>query len=161
MSDVNSSSRVRRARVRGVALLVTAAALAAACSSGSGDLSSAGNQTQTTQPTTTTAATSTTAASTDSTTAPDSSGDVASTTEATVAPTTTDSALLDSLPGCDTLLLASASGPVEITFWHALSNENGAKLEEMVTRFNGSQNEVKVNIQFQGGYDENATKYLQ
>ena len=50
----------------------------------------------------------------------------------TTAPPTTEPRLLDSLPPCHTDALddAATSGPVELTFWHGMSNENGLVLEE-------------------------------
>jgi sn-glycerol 3-phosphate transport system substrate-binding protein len=79
------------------------------------------------------------------------------------APPTTQPRKLDSLPPCDTTKLdtAAASGPVNITFWHGLSNELGRELERLTAVYNSSQNKVKVDLQFQGGYEQVIDKYLQ
>jgi len=81
----------------------------------------------------------------------------------TTPPPTTQPRKLDTLPKCDVSALdaASASGPVEITFWHGLSNENGAELQRQTDLYNSSQNKVHVNLQFQGGYEDVINKYLQ
>jgi len=81
----------------------------------------------------------------------------------TTLPPTTQPTLLDTLPQCkpEALDAAAASGPVEITFWHGLSNELGRELERITNEFNASQSRVRVNLQFQGGYEQNIDKYLQ
>ena len=81
----------------------------------------------------------------------------------TTAPPTTEPRLLDSLPPCHTDALddAATSGPVELTFWHGMSNENGRVLEEVVGAYNASQSKVRVNLEFQGGYEQTIDKYLQ
>ena len=55
---------------------------------------------------------------------------------------------------------AAPTGPVEITFWNALSGNNGKVMEALVTRYNASQQDVKVNLQFQGNYNETEQKFL-
>jgi sn-glycerol 3-phosphate transport system substrate-binding protein len=81
----------------------------------------------------------------------------------TTVPPTTLPRKLDSLPPCDVAALdtAAATAPVEITFWHGLSNELGRELERLTGVYNASQNKVKVTLQFQGGYEETIDKYLQ
>ena len=81
----------------------------------------------------------------------------------TTVPPTTQPRKLDSLPPCDVTKLdaAAASGPVNITFWHGLSNELGRELERLTALYNSSQNKVKVNLEFQGGYEQTIDKYLQ
>lgn len=159
-SRLHRSSR----RTVGVALLALSGTLAAACSGSGGDsLSNAGIDRETTV--------ATQAPATGASTAPDNTGETDSTSETgstdttladtTVAPPTTQAALLDSLPKCDVSLLDAATAPVEITFWHGLGNEGGAKLEELTNAYNSSQTKVKVNLQFQGGYNETIDKYLQ
>jgi sn-glycerol 3-phosphate transport system substrate-binding protein len=78
-------------------------------------------------------------------------------------PPTTIPRPIDSLPPCDVDALdqASASGPVDLLFWHALANENGRTLEALVDEYNQSQNRVKVRLEFQGGYEQTIDKYLQ
>jgi sn-glycerol 3-phosphate transport system substrate-binding protein len=58
-------------------------------------------------------------------------------------------------------VLDSVNAPVDITFWHGLANDNGDKLKALTDAYNTSQSKVHVDLQFQGGYDENITKYLQ
>jgi sn-glycerol 3-phosphate transport system substrate-binding protein len=81
----------------------------------------------------------------------------------TTAPATTVPRPIDSLPPCDVDVLdeASASGPVELLFWHGLSNENGRTIERVVDQYNQSQDRVRVRLEFQGGYDQTIDKYLQ
>ncbi|MGI9254326.1 MAG: ABC transporter substrate-binding protein [Thermomicrobiales bacterium] len=50
------------------------------------------------------------------------------------------------------------SGPVEITYWGSWSGDLGKAEAEVVKRFNESQQDVKVNYQFQGNYEETAQK---
>ena len=81
----------------------------------------------------------------------------------TTVPPTTLPRKLDSLPPCDVSKLdtAAASGPVNITFWHGLSNELGRELERLTALYNSAQTKVKVNLEFQGGYEQTIDKYLQ
>ncbi|MBI5089928.1 MAG: ABC transporter substrate-binding protein, partial [Actinobacteria bacterium] len=81
----------------------------------------------------------------------------------TTAPPTTLPRPIDSLPPCDVDVLdeASASGPVELLFWHGLSNENGRTIERVVDEYNQSQDRVRVQLEFQGGYEQTIDKYLQ
>ena len=81
----------------------------------------------------------------------------------TAAPPTTQPTLLSTLPKCDIASLdaAAASGPVNITFWHGLSDALGVELQTLTDRYNQSQSRVHVNLQFQGGYSETIDKYLQ
>ena len=62
--------------------------------------------------------------------------------------------------GGETPSNGATSGPVNITFWHpeaASANDNLVKLGD---RFNASQNEVKVRVSFQGGYDDAMAKLV-
>jgi sn-glycerol 3-phosphate transport system substrate-binding protein len=78
----------------------------------------------------------------------------------TVAPTTTAAPLAD-LPDCPTAALDAAAGPVAITFWHAMTSSDLQKpLEDLVARYNASQDRVRVSVQVQGGYLETFDKYL-
>jgi sn-glycerol 3-phosphate transport system substrate-binding protein len=49
---------------------------------------------------------------------------------------------------------------VEIDFWHAMNAANQDTLKALTDRFNSSQTEVKVTLQFQGNYEENLAKLL-
>ena len=53
---------------------------------------------------------------------------------------------------------SDASGKTTITMWHAMGGVNGEALQEMVDDFNASQDEVQVNIEYQGNYDDTITK---
>jgi sn-glycerol 3-phosphate transport system substrate-binding protein len=46
----------------------------------------------------------------------------------------------------------------KITWWHAMSGINGEALNKIVTNFNNSQNNIKVEAVFQGSYDDLLTK---
>jgi sn-glycerol 3-phosphate transport system substrate-binding protein len=52
------------------------------------------------------------------------------------------------------------AGPVSITFWHAMTAANQKTLETIVQEFNSSQNEVTVNLVFQGSYNDSLNKFL-
>lgn len=53
---------------------------------------------------------------------------------------------------------AAAAGPVKIDFWYAMSGHNGEVIQELVKRFNESQNEVFVTATYQGRYDDALNK---
>ena len=56
---------------------------------------------------------------------------------------------------------ATPSGEtVNIDFWHAMNAANQDTLKVLTDRFNASQSEVKVKLQFQGTYEENLAKLL-
>ena len=84
------------------------------------------------------------------------------TTVPTLPPTTLPRPI-DSLPKCDVdaLAVASADGPVTITFWHGMSNELGRELERLTDAYNASQDRVEVQLEYQGGYELTIDKYLQ
>src|SRR2546427_8631370 len=46
----------------------------------------------------------------------------------------------------------------KITWWHAMSGINGEALNKIVTNFNNSQSNIKVEPVFQGSYDDLPTK---
>jgi len=52
------------------------------------------------------------------------------------------------------------AGPVSITFWHSMTAANQNTLQALVESFNSSQNEVTVNLVFQGTYDDSLNKFL-
>ena len=82
---------------------------------------------------------------------------------ASTIPPTTLPTLLETLPPCNPAALdqAASRGPVEITFWHGLSNELGRELERETDLFNSSQDRVTVNLQYQNSYELTIDKYLQ
>jgi sn-glycerol 3-phosphate transport system substrate-binding protein len=53
---------------------------------------------------------------------------------------------------------ARYAGRVRVVFWHSYSGRNGKVLGELVTRFNDSQDDVYVEAQYQGSYDDTAQK---
>jgi sn-glycerol 3-phosphate transport system substrate-binding protein len=52
------------------------------------------------------------------------------------------------------------AGPVSITFWHSMTAANQDTLTALVQDFNASQNEVTVNLVFQGSYNDSLNKFL-
>ena len=78
----------------------------------------------------------------------------------TLAPTTTEAPLAD-YPGCPTDALDSVVGPVEITFWHGMSNELETSLIALTNEYNAGQDRVVVNLQNQTSYNSTIDKYIQ
>jgi sn-glycerol 3-phosphate transport system substrate-binding protein len=60
---------------------------------------------------------------------------------------------------CPLDALESASGPVEITVWHAYVGLTKTTLEEQAAAFSASQDKVKVSVEAQGTYEELLKKY--
>ena len=52
------------------------------------------------------------------------------------------------------------AGPVSIDLWHSETAANQDALSRLADQFNASQNEVKVRVSFQGGYDDAMTKLI-
>ena len=52
------------------------------------------------------------------------------------------------------------AGPVSITFWHSMTVASQDTLKTLVQTFNTSQNEVTVNLVFQGSYNDSLNKFL-
>jgi sn-glycerol 3-phosphate transport system substrate-binding protein len=44
--------------------------------------------------------------------------------------------------------------PVTIEFWHAMGGDLGEVVDELAARYNDSQDDVQVNVTFQGSYDD-------
>jgi sn-glycerol 3-phosphate transport system substrate-binding protein len=154
---------------------LAAAVLLAACNSG-GSIQNAGNATGTTATPATTAAGATTSPATSAggAVATSVAGQTtvagATTAPATVpvsgaasteAPSTTAATPLDSLPTCNPKALDSATGPVNITFWHGLTAELEKAITALTDQYNSSQTKVHVTLQNQGGYEQALDKYLQ
>ena len=60
---------------------------------------------------------------------------------------------------CPVDALDAADGPVDITFWHAMTASNETTLQAMVKDYNGSQDKVHVKLVFKGTYDETLEGY--
>jgi sn-glycerol 3-phosphate transport system substrate-binding protein len=58
-------------------------------------------------------------------------------------------------------LPATAQTPVEITFWHAMSGNNGMVVTELVNKFNESQDAIHVTEQNKGNYNETLNAVIQ
>jgi sn-glycerol 3-phosphate transport system substrate-binding protein len=135
----------RRPIVRLAASLLVLGSVAAACSSGESALeidSGGGGSTP---------ATDAPSATTGGETTPD---DTAPASTTTVAP-------LSQFPDCPTDALDSATGPVEITFWHGMNDVLEDSLIELTDAYNASQDRVQVTLQNQTGYDAAVDKYIQ
>ncbi|MDQ3738319.1 MAG: ABC transporter substrate-binding protein [Actinomycetota bacterium] len=136
-------SRTRRHRLKGwrgrAAVLVSSALIAAACSSGESILDAGLSPETVPVP---------------PTAGPDGS------VPTTIPATTTTTPLAD-LPPCPQEALEEASGTVELTFWHAMTNELEDALVELTDGYNASQDQVRVTLQNQGGYNEAIDKYFQ
>lgn len=57
--------------------------------------------------------------------------------------------------------VATAQTPTEITFWHAMSGNNGEQVTALVADFNASQSAIHVNEQNKGNYDETLNAVIQ
>jgi sn-glycerol 3-phosphate transport system substrate-binding protein len=139
----------RRPVFRLAASLLVVGSVAAACSSGESalEIDSGGGEAAPA----TTAPNDTIAGTTDDTGAPD----------ATEPETATTVAALADLPDCPTDALASADGLVEITFWHGMNDVLEDSLIELTDAYNAGQDQVKVTLQNQTGYDAAIDKYIQ
>jgi sn-glycerol 3-phosphate transport system substrate-binding protein len=62
---------------------------------------------------------------------------------------------------CPVDALSASGEPVKVTFWQGgLRAELMEALDDLVDTYNGSQEQVQVDLHFQGTYDEAADKYL-
>ena len=52
------------------------------------------------------------------------------------------------------------AGPVSITFWHSMNAANRDALEALTARFNSMQDEVRVELIFQGNYVDSLNKFI-
>lgn len=55
-------------------------------------------------------------------------------------------------------VIQDTGSTIEITYWASQSGVNGEAEEELVNMFNESQQDVRVNYEFQGSYEETAQK---
>jgi sn-glycerol 3-phosphate transport system substrate-binding protein len=129
---------------------VVGASVAAACSSGESALEIDSGDAATT----TVAPDESAGSTTDDTSDPTAPDDTALASTTTVAP-------LADFPGCPTDALDSATGPIDITFWHGMNDVLEDSLIELTDAYNASQDVVKVTLQNQTGYDAAIDKYIQ
>ncbi|MGE0794728.1 MAG: ABC transporter substrate-binding protein [Acidimicrobiia bacterium] len=61
---------------------------------------------------------------------------------------------------CPVDALDDVTSPVTIRFWHEMPVANGDTLVALTNAYNASQSKVKVELAYQGTYDEGADKYL-
>ena len=140
---------------RALSVMVIAGLALAACSGGGESILESGNEQATTTVAATTPATDPVGDGSPSVTTGESSAPVT-----TVAPTTTTTPL-DSLPACPVDALASASGPIEVLFWHGWTGETETAISALADAYNASQSTVRVKLEPQGSYDETFDKYIQ
>ena len=60
---------------------------------------------------------------------------------------------------CPVDALDDAEGPIEIDLWHTEIGLNAKALQKIVDRYEGSQDKVEVDLQFQGTFEEQLKKY--
>jgi sn-glycerol 3-phosphate transport system substrate-binding protein len=63
-------------------------------------------------------------------------------------------------PAAETPGASPAAGPVTIDLWHSEVAANQETLSRLADQFNASQNEVKVHVSYQGGYDDAMVKLI-
>ena len=76
----------------------------------------------------------------------------------TLAPTTTVAP--DTLPDCPTDALETASGTIDLEFWHGMTGEVGNAIDALAATYNASQSKVHVSL-LGASYEETYDKYLQ
>src|SRR5688500_14869079 len=60
---------------------------------------------------------------------------------------------------CPLKALDNADGPVEITFWHAMTRANEETLIRLTDAFNSSQSQVRVSLVNQTTYEDTVEKF--
>jgi sn-glycerol 3-phosphate transport system substrate-binding protein len=68
--------------------------------------------------------------------------------------------LVWSLGACLAPQSALAAGKVEITWWHAMSGNNGKVVDRIVRDFNAAHPDIELKALYTGNYDETLTKYI-
>ena len=124
-------------------LLVVAGVGIAACSSGESALKSGVDATSPTPAPTT----------------PDAGSSDGTGADTTAMPTTTVAPLADLAP-CPTDALADATGPIDVVFWHGMTNDLEPALVALTDEYNASQDKVRVELQNQTGYESLIDKYI-
>lgn len=84
-------------------------------------------------------------------------GSVPATTQA--APVTT-LAPLAQFPDCPTDALDAADGPVDVLFWHGMTNELESELIALTDAYNAGQDSVRVELQNQTSYGSTIDKFI-
>jgi sn-glycerol 3-phosphate transport system substrate-binding protein len=135
--------------VRRVAALTSLVLIAASCGSGKSIITAGRQPTVVTQPAPVTLAPGVTLPV----------GETLPPLDTTIAPTTT-AAILDTLPNCPTEALATATGPVELTFWHGMNGPLADELQKLTDAYNARQSKVHVTL-IEGSYEQTIDKYLQ
>jgi sn-glycerol 3-phosphate transport system substrate-binding protein len=135
--------------MRHVAALAAAALVVASCGSGESIITAGKEPTVVTQPPQVTLAPGETLPV----------GETLPPLDTTIAPTTT-AALLDTLPDCPTDALATATGPVELTFWHGMNGPLADELTKLTEAYNTGQSKVRVTL-IEASYEQTIDRYLQ
>jgi sn-glycerol 3-phosphate transport system substrate-binding protein len=77
---------------------------------------------------------------------------------------TTDAPTTTALPidpsQCPADALPADGQPVEVQFWHAMTERNEETLQKLADEYNASQSKVKVTLTYQGTYNETLDKYI-
>lgn len=157
MTPRHRSPWTRTAPRRLVATVVVSCVVAAACGSGK-SATDAGED----EPASTEAAPATepSASDPDQPATTDDAATPATEPPATLAPTTTTAPLAD-LPPCPVDALPTADAPIEITFWHGMTNELENALVDLTNEYNASQSSVVVDLENQTAYETLIDKYIQ
>jgi sn-glycerol 3-phosphate transport system substrate-binding protein len=61
---------------------------------------------------------------------------------------------------CPVKALETTSAPVDITFWHAMTERNEKTLQALADTYNSTQSKVRVKLAFQGTYNQTLDKYI-
>jgi sn-glycerol 3-phosphate transport system substrate-binding protein len=72
-------------------------------------------------------------------------------TETTVASGATETTVAS---GATETTVAASGDAIEVTFWHAMADDLGAVVDDLVGQYNSSQSAVHVTSTFQGSYDD-------
>ena len=137
---------------RPVAVLITTIALVTAACSGGESALRAGEggtpSTAATQP-----------ADSSDASAPDDTSDSGATATTQPAPSTTIAPLAQ-FPPCPTDAHDGAGGPVDVLFWHGMTNELESELIALTNAYNAGQDRVRVELQNQTSYGSTIDKYI-
>jgi sn-glycerol 3-phosphate transport system substrate-binding protein len=66
----------------------------------------------------------------------------------------TEEAMAEETPTEEAMAEEAMGDKVELEFWHAMGGNLGELVDELVTRFNESQDQIVVNATYQGSYDD-------